>query len=88
MPTAETTLIPATGTNQRAAKKSLTSNARLYNEPIWSGSGWLLEIDGRHTDPCSHTVKLDLSLEAGKRAARLNRHCVPVFSASQALIRD
>jgi hypothetical protein len=33
MPTAETTLIPASGINQRAAKKSLTSNARLDNEP-------------------------------------------------------
>jgi hypothetical protein len=33
MPTAETTLIPASGTNQRAAKRSLTSDARLDNEP-------------------------------------------------------
>jgi hypothetical protein len=32
MPTAETTLISASG-NQRAAKKSLTSDARLDNEP-------------------------------------------------------
>jgi hypothetical protein len=32
MPTAETTLIPASG-NQRAAKRPLTSNARLDNEP-------------------------------------------------------
>jgi hypothetical protein len=32
MPTAETTLIPASGINQRAAKKSLTSDARLDNE--------------------------------------------------------
>jgi hypothetical protein len=31
MPTAETTLIPASG-NQRAAKRSLTGNARLDNE--------------------------------------------------------
>ncbi len=33
MPTAETTLIPASGINQRAAKRSLTSDARLDNEP-------------------------------------------------------
>jgi hypothetical protein len=32
MPTAETTLIPALG-NQRAVKRSLTSDARLDNEP-------------------------------------------------------
>ena len=32
MPTAETTLIPASG-NQRAVKRSLTSDARLDNEP-------------------------------------------------------
>ena len=32
MPTAETTLILASG-NQRAAKRSLTSDARLDNEP-------------------------------------------------------
>jgi hypothetical protein len=32
MPTAETTLIPASGINQRAAKRSLTSDARLDNE--------------------------------------------------------
>jgi hypothetical protein len=32
MPTAETTLIPASG-NQRATKRFLTSNARLDNEP-------------------------------------------------------
>jgi hypothetical protein len=32
MPTAETTLIPASG-NQRATKRSLTSDARLDNEP-------------------------------------------------------
>jgi hypothetical protein len=39
MPTAETTLIPASGINQRAAKKSLTSDARLDNEPnLESGS--------------------------------------------------
>jgi hypothetical protein len=37
MPTAETTLIPASGINQRAAKKSLTSKARLDNEPILAG---------------------------------------------------
>jgi hypothetical protein len=36
MPTAETTLIPASG-NQRAAKTSLTSDARLDNEPNF---GW------------------------------------------------
>jgi hypothetical protein len=33
MPTAETTLIPASGINQRAAKRSLTSDARLDNKP-------------------------------------------------------
>jgi hypothetical protein len=33
MPTAETTLIPASGINQRAAKRSLTSDARLDIEP-------------------------------------------------------
>ena len=33
MPTAETTLIPASGINQRAAKRSLTSSPRLDNEP-------------------------------------------------------
>jgi hypothetical protein len=33
MPTAETTLIPASRINQRASKKSLTGNARLDNEP-------------------------------------------------------
>jgi hypothetical protein len=32
MPTAETTLIPASSINQRASKKSLTGNARLDNE--------------------------------------------------------
>jgi hypothetical protein len=32
MPTAETTLNPASGINQRAAKRSLTSDARLDNE--------------------------------------------------------
>ena len=35
MPTAETTLISASG-NQRAAKKSLTSDARLDNEAKFS----------------------------------------------------
>jgi hypothetical protein len=39
MPTAETTLIPASG-NQRAAKTSLTSDARLDNEPILVGPGF------------------------------------------------
>lgn len=33
MPTAETTLIPASSINQRASKKSLTGDARLVNEP-------------------------------------------------------
>ena len=33
MPAAETTLIPASGTNQRAGKRSLTGDARLDNEP-------------------------------------------------------
>jgi len=33
MPTAETTLIPASSIKQRASKKSLTGNARLDNEP-------------------------------------------------------
>jgi hypothetical protein len=33
MPTAETTLIPVSGINQRAAKRSLTSDARLDNDP-------------------------------------------------------
>jgi hypothetical protein len=33
MPTAETTLIPASGTNQRAGKRSLTGDTRLDNEP-------------------------------------------------------
>jgi hypothetical protein len=33
MPTAETTLIPASG-NQRATKRFLTSDARLDNKPI------------------------------------------------------
>lgn len=33
MPTAETTLIPASSINQRASKKSLTGDARLDNEP-------------------------------------------------------
>jgi hypothetical protein len=40
MPTAETTLIPASGINQRAAKRSLTSDARLDNEPNLVGEQW------------------------------------------------
>jgi hypothetical protein len=43
MPTAETTLISASG-NQRAAKKSLTSDARLDNEPIMVRRGHLGSI--------------------------------------------
>jgi len=39
MPTAETTLIPASGINQRAAKRSLTSDPRLDNEPNLIAAG-------------------------------------------------
>jgi hypothetical protein len=47
MPTAETTLIPASG-NQRAAKRSLTSDARLDNEPNLVGLRWPFEIAVDH----------------------------------------
>src|SRR5437773_1849247 len=52
MPTAETTLLPALG-NQRAAKRSLTSDARLDNAPLprWlAGWRWSFTPCGvRHT---------------------------------------
>jgi hypothetical protein len=59
MPTAETTLIPASGTNQRAAKRSLTSDARLDNEtnftlsPQPSGAGMKLKTDIIASDSAS-----------------------------------
>ena len=66
MPTAETTLIPASSINQRASKKSLTGNARLDNEPNFLEIGFAT---------ASLTVKCPLfsinTIDTGPRAASM-----------------